>query len=83
MDAFNDKVRELKNVQEGVGVDTVNKRVAGAVLGGVASAEYQVFEVDAAVCGELGALRELADGCCEDLRIRRCESSAIDVLTVQ
>ncbi|MEE3100067.1 MAG: ankyrin repeat domain-containing protein, partial [Pseudomonadota bacterium] len=53
--------REIKNVREGVGADTVNKRVAGVVLGGMASAEQDILEVDAAVCGEPEALRELPD----------------------
>ena len=53
--------REIKNVREGVGADTVNKRVAGVVTGGVASAATDILEVDAAVCGEPEALRELPD----------------------
>ena len=47
--------REMDAVRNGEGVETVNKRVAGAVLGGAASANEQVSEVDAAVCGELEA----------------------------
>ena len=53
--------REIKNVREGVGADTVNKRVAGVVVGGLASAGFDILEVDAAVCGEPEALRELPD----------------------
>ena len=34
-----DYEREIKEVQEGEGVETVNKRVAGAVIGGVVSAD--------------------------------------------
>ena len=53
--------REIKNVREGVGADTVNKRVAGVVAGGAMSAQADILEVDAAVCGEPEALRELPD----------------------
>merc|ERR550514_804941 len=48
--------REMAAVHDGVGVETVNKRVAGAVSGGMASTDAQVSEVDAAVCGESEAL---------------------------
>ena len=58
--------REIKNVREGVGADTVNKRVAGVVTGGMASAGLDILEVDAAVCGEPEALRELPDGRVEE-----------------
>ena len=51
--------REMDAVRNGEGVETVNKRVAGAVIGGMGSAEWQVFEIDAAVCGEPEALRAL------------------------
>merc|ERR1719473_1865209 len=54
-----DKVREMDLVRKGKGVETVNKRVAGAVLGGVASAQQQDLAVDAAACGEPEALRAL------------------------
>ena len=53
--------REIKNVREGVGADTVNKRVAGVVTGGMASANHDILEVDAAVCGEPEALRALPE----------------------
>ncbi len=51
--------REMDAVQNGEGVKNVNKRVAGAVFGGSVSARQQVFEADAAVCGEPEALRAL------------------------
>jgi len=51
--------REMDAVQNGEGVENVNKRVAGAVIGGMASAGTQVLAVDAAVCGEPEALRAL------------------------
>ena len=51
--------REMDAVRNGEGVETVNKRVAGAVIGGLASAEQQDLAVDAAVCGEPEALRAL------------------------
>ena len=47
-----DKVREMDLVRKGQGVEHVNRRVAGAVTGGMASAGAQVSEVDAAECGE-------------------------------
>ena len=51
--------REMDAVRNGEGVETVNKRVAGAVKGGMASAEGQDLAVDAAACGEPEALRAL------------------------
>ena len=51
--------REMDAVRNGEGVETVNKRVAGAVIGGAVSAQTQDLAVDAAVCGEPEALRAL------------------------
>ena len=51
--------REMDAVRNGEGVETVNKRVAGAVVGGAVSAHLQDLAVDAAVCGEPEALRAL------------------------
>ena len=51
--------REMDAVRNGEGVETVNKRVAGAVIGGGVSADTQDLAVDAAACGELEALRAL------------------------
>ena len=51
--------REMDAVRNGEGVETVNKRVAGAVLGGMASASGHDLAVDAAACGEPEALRAL------------------------
>ena len=53
--------REMDAVRNGEGVETVNKRVAGAVIGGLSSAKRQILAVDAAVCGEPEALRALPD----------------------
>ena len=58
--------REMDAVRNGEGVETVNKRVAGAVIGGVASAHYQDLAVDAAACGEREALRALPRDRVED-----------------
>merc|ERR1719326_2722409 len=58
--------REMDAVRNGEGVETVNKRVAGAVIGGVASAEGQDLAVDAAACGEPEALRALPRARVED-----------------
>ena len=58
--------REIMHVRAGVGADTVNKRVAGVVRGGMVSAGYDILEVDAAVCGEPEALRALPDDRVED-----------------
>ena len=52
-----DKIREMDLVRKGQGVETVNKRVAGAVTGGMVSARHQVSEVDAFACGEPEAPR--------------------------
>ena len=53
--------REMDAVRNGEGVETVNKRVAGAVYGGSESALQRDLAVDAAVCGEPEALRALPD----------------------
>ena len=46
-------------VRNGEGVETVNKRVAGAVIGGASAARQKDLAVDAAACGEPEALRAL------------------------
>ena len=51
--------REMDAVRNGEGVETVNKRVAGAVEGGAVSEDGRDLAVDAAVCGEPEALRAL------------------------
>merc|ERR1719197_105567 len=58
--------REMDAVRNGEGVETVNKRVAGAVKGGLASAQQQDLAVDAAACGEPEALRALPRARVED-----------------
>ena len=54
-----DKEREMKIVKETIGVEQVNKIVSGVVVGAILSIGENVYEIDAYVCGEPEAFREL------------------------
>lgn len=54
-----DYTREMKIVRDTVGVDKVNEIAKGVVLGGLAATAMCVLEVDAAVCGDPGALESI------------------------
>ena len=58
--------REMALVRAGVGVETVQRRVAGALLGAFQVAQLQALELNAAVCGEPEALQELPRGRIEE-----------------
>merc|ERR1711939_240633 len=53
--------REIANVRSGAGVRAVNSQVAGALRGAASSVREMIFEVDAALCDESDALRNMPD----------------------
>ena len=62
-----DKERELTYVKTNIsgGVQQVNTLVAGVVVGSAASIQYNIVEVDAAICGEMESLAALdIPSCC-------------------